>query len=156
MGKKEKKKKYGLIFIAIILIVIIVVCVIQINKDLKFENVQNEEEKHEEFVKVLDDGTKLNISTKLKETKKLGDLSIENIKYTYSNGISNISAEVINNSDKATELKDVKVTLLDKNNETISELEGLIAPLEPGAKTKLNLSVTLDLVNVYDFLIEEI
>lgn len=109
----------------------------------------------EEFVQVLDDGTKINISTKLNQMKELDGLSIGNIQYTYSNGISTVLADVTNNSSKATDLTDVKLILLDKDGKVMAELEGLIGPLQPGASTKLNMGITLDLVNAYDFRIEK-
>ena len=45
----------------------------------------------------------------------------------------------------------VAVILLDKNGKEIVTLGGIISPLQPGAKTQFNTSMTLDYANAYDF-----
>ena len=85
--KKNKK-----IITTIIVFVIVVVGVILIleklsnnqeNKGNQYENEQEENELVEKYVEELDDGRKINISNKLKETKKLEGLEISNIQLTY-------------------------------------------------------------------------
>ena len=159
MGKREKKSsnvKVIILLIVVLLIILGIVAFVINQNNNSTNNTKTENTTVEEFVQVLDNGTKVNISDKLKQTKELDEFTIGNIQYKYTNGISTMTAEVTNNSDKATELTDIKITLLDKEGNVISELEGLIAPLEAGAKTKLSLNVTLDLVNAYDFTIEKI
>ena len=72
-------KKNEKIIISILLVVLVIaIIVFTVNKNKKEENnnenVNTETENNvtEEFVQVLEDGTKLNTSTKLNETKQVG------------------------------------------------------------------------------------
>ena len=152
--KKKEKKMIGILILVAVLVIAVIWFVTR-PKDTATNENQPANTVKEEFVQVLDDGTKLNVSSKLNQTKELDGLSIGNIQYTYSNGISTVLADVTNNSGAAIDLTDVKLTLLDKSGNVMAELEGLIAPLEPGASTQLNMGITLDLVNAYDFTIEK-
>ena len=100
--KKNKK-----IITTIIVFVIVVVGVILIleklsnnqeNKGNQYKNDQEENKIVEKYVKELEDGTKINISNKLKETKKLEGLEISNIQLTYENNQSIILANIENKS----------------------------------------------------------
>lgn len=153
--KKKEKKMIGILILVAVVIIAIIWFVTRPKDNNQGTANQTANTVKEEFVQVLDDGTKLNVSSKLNQTKELDGLSIGNIQYTYSNGISTVLADVTNNSGAAIDLTDVKLTLLDKNGNVMAELEGLIAPLEPGASTQLNMGITLDLVNAYDFTIEK-
>ena len=66
-------------------------------------------------------------------------------------GMSVLLADVKNNTGKATEMQLVDVTLLDKEGKEIVTVGGIIAPLENGASTQFNTSMTLDYANAYDF-----
>ena len=105
----------------------------------------------EEYVQVQDDGSKLNISSKLNETKKVDGLEIGNIRFTESNGISTLLADVKNTKSSAIEMTSIMITLLDKDGKNIVEFEGLIAPIGPGESTQLNAGITSDYANAYDF-----
>ena len=63
-------------------------------------------------------------------------------------------ADVTNTSSSATNMQLLDVTLLDKNGKEIVTIGGIISPLQPGAKTQFNTSMTLDYANTYDFKIE--
>ena len=153
MSKNEKKGITILVIVAIIIIGIIFFA----TRGKKEEVVENTTENNapvEEFVQVLEDGTKLNTSTKLNETKKVNGLEFGNIQLTMQNGQSVLLADVKNTGSKATELTLVDVTLLDKEGNTIVKVGGIIAPLEAGASTQFNTSMTLDYANAYDFKVE--
>ena len=152
MKKKEKKMILGIIIVGVVIVGIIWLA----TRNKGEENKPAEQvTAKEEFVQVLDDGTKLNTSSKLNENKKLGDLEIGNIQFTYRNGVSVVFANVTNKGNSATKLKVVELTLVNKNGTTIEVLEGLIAPLQPGASTQLNMGATSDIANAYDFTIKE-
>ena len=153
MKKNEKKGIAILIIVAIIIIGIIFFA----TRGKKEEVVQNTTENNapvEEFVQVLEDGTKLNTSTKLNEMKKVKGFEFGNIQLTMQNGQSVLIADVKNTTSSATELTLVDVTLLDKEGNTIVKVGGVIAPLEAGASTQFNTSMTLDYANAYDFKVE--
>lgn len=154
MKKSEKQMVSILIIVAVIIIGIIYFATRQENEVKTNAGEQETENKVvEEFVQVLDDGTKLNTSTKLQQTKNIEGLDVGNIQLTHSNGLSVVLADVVNNSSKATDLMVVTLTLLDKNGNELEKIDGLISPLQPGASTQLNMGVTADHANAYDFTI---
>ena len=153
---KKQEKRMILILLAVLAIVIIALV---INKNAKKENKENKAETAnntvtEEFVQVLEDGTKLNTSSELSKAKQVGAYKFENMQLTEQNGQTVLLADVTNTGSSATELQLVDVTLLDKNGKEIVKVGGIISPLQPGAKTQFNTSMTLDYANTYDFKIE--
>ncbi len=153
---KDNQKKFIIALVAIIIVVIIILIATNKNKSKNNEDINTVEENtvKEEFVQVLEDGTKLNISSKLAETKTVNGLEFGNIQLTEQGGQSLLLADVKNNTSNATELTLVDLTLLDKEGNTIVELGGIIAPLAPGESTQFNTSTTLDYANAYDFKVE--
>ena len=150
---KKQEKRMILILLAVLAIVIIALV---INKNAKKENKENKAETAnntvtEEFVQVLEDGTKLNTSEQLNKTKQVGAYKFENMQLTEQGSQTVLLADVTNTGSSATELQLVDVTLLDKNGKEIVKVGGIISPLQPGAKTQFNTSMTLDYANTYDF-----
>ena len=142
-----------LILLAVLAIVIIALV---INKNAKKENKENKAETAnntvtEEFVQVLEDGTKLNTSEQLNKTKQVGAYKFENMQLTEQGNQTVLLADVTNTSSSATNMQLLDVTLLDKNGKEIVTIGGIISPLQPGAKTQFNTSMTLDYANTYDF-----
>ena len=157
--KKNKK-----IITTIIVFVIVVVGVILIleklsnnqeNKGNQYENEQEEHELVEKYVEELDDGRKINISNKLKETKKLEGLEISNIQLTYENNQSIILANIENKSKEDVEMMLIEVILYDDEENEIDRLNGLISNLKKGKTTQLNIGTQNDCVNAYDFSVKK-
>lgn len=153
---KKQEKRMILILLAVLAIVIIALV---INKNAKKENKENKAETAnntvtEEFVQVLEDGTKLNTSEQLNKTKQVGAYKFENMQLTEQGNQTVLLADVTNTSSSATNMQLLDVTLLDKNGKEIVTIGGIISPLQPGAKTQFNTSMTLDYANTYDFKIE--
>ena len=155
--QKRKKEKRIIVILLIILIIAIAVFVINNNKNKKNgknaenENTAYENEDPEEFVQVLEDGSKINTSEELNKTKQIGTYKFENIQLAEQNNQTVLLANVTNTGNKATEMQLVDVTLLNKNGEEVITIGGIIEALEPGADTQFNSSMTLDYSNVYDF-----
>ena len=105
----------------------------------------------EEFVEVLEDGSKLNKSEKFSKTKKLDGLEIRDIQYREIGGITTLLATVENKSGKAVEKRWIKVDVLDKSGNTITTVRGIINAMNAGETTQLNMGVTADVANAYDF-----
>ena len=102
-----KKKLIILVILLIILVTAIVATIIITNKI--DNNSQNNEVVStppkenvivEEYVKVLDNGIKQNISNKLKETKVINGLEFSNIDFYMSNGQTVLQADLTNKSGK--------------------------------------------------------
>lgn len=152
---KKKEKRMILILLVILVIAIVIFVITKNKKNKKVENTEGttvENTVVEKYVQVLEDGTKLNKSTKLNEAKEVSGFKFENIQFTEKDGQTVLLADVINNSGKATtDYTLVDVILYDDEGKEIVTLGGIISPLQPGEKTQFNMSSTLDYANAYDF-----
>lgn len=149
---KEKEKR-GLIILILVAIAIITTLAIITNRKGKEVNSDSTEEDKvvEEFVQVLEDGTKLNTSTKLSETKIVDGLKIGNIQLTMQNGQSVLLADAENDTGKDIDIMLLDIILLDKNGNELTTIAGIVGDLKAGEKQQLNSSVTSDYANAYDF-----
>ena len=151
----RKQEKTYLIIIILIAIIALSIFFITRGKGKQEENkvVPNTENKvqAEEYVQVLENGTKLNTSTKLNETKTVGPYKIEDIQLTNKNGQTVLLANVTNVSNKETKLQLIDVVILDKKGNELGTVGGIIAPLKAGKSTQLNTGMSLDYSNAYDF-----
>jgi len=119
------------------------------------ENKQEVNEIVEKYVEELEDGTKLNISNKLKETKRLDGLEISNIQLTYKNGMCILLADIVNTTNQDISLTPINLKLYDEQRNVLETLDGLISETKAGEKTQLNIGVSNDFANAYDFTIEK-
>lgn len=156
----DKEKRMILVLILITIVVIIVGIVMSINKEKKENEGNNivggvEGEGNtpvvEEFVNLEEDGTKVNISNKLKETKTFDGLEISNLQLTMKDNVSLILGEIKNVSDTARGGYPVSLTILDKEGNEIIAIGAYIQELQPGQTAKLDTSATFDFANAYDF-----
>lgn len=151
------KKNEKIIISILLLVLVIAIIIFAVNKNKKEEdnneniNTETENNVTEEFVQVLEDGTKLNTSTKLNETKQVGIYKFENIQVTEKDGQSLILADVTNTSKNETDAKIVDIKLLDKDGKEIVTIGGIISPLKSGETKQFNSSMSLDYANIYDF-----
>ena len=154
----KKKEKRMILILLVVLVIAIVAFIISKNANKGNKGTENntteENTAVEEFVEVLEDGTKLNTSEQLSKTKQVGAYKFENMQLTEQGSQTVLLADVTNTSSSATDLQLVDVTLLDKDGKEIIKVGGIISPLQPGAKTQFNTSMTLDYANSYDFKIE--
>ena len=161
-SKKRKLPMKKVILATIILVIIIIIAYsITTKKQKKQQEQINQliEQSQEltitdsnlaEYVKETNDGTKINISPKINETKTIDGFEITNIQITSSNGVTTLIADVKNNTDTATALKNVLVKFLDQNGKELVSVNGIIMPLEIGQSTKLNVSLSSNYVTAYD------
>ena len=151
MKKSEKKMILILVLVSIFIIGVIYVVTRPKKEENKNEN-NIENIVKEEFVKVQEDGTKVNISNKLKEEEDLDGLKIRNIRLTENNGQSTLLADVTNTT--STDVKDaffVNITLLDKEGKEIDTILGIITPVKAGQTITLNAGIEENYANAYDF-----
>ena len=155
--QKRKKEKRMILILLIILIIAIAIFVVSknLNKESKTKEngstTQQENTEPEEFIQVLEDGTKLNTSTELNKEKQVGNYKFENMQLTTQDNQTVLLADVTNTGSNKTDIQLVDVTLLDKDGNEIITVGGIISQLEPGEKTQFNTSMTLDYANTYDF-----
>ena len=148
---KRNERKWILVLVAITVLLIIVLIVKNSKKEVTKENSKQLGANTQEYVQVLEDGTKLNTSTKLKETKMLDSLEIGNIQLTNKNGQSVLLADVKNTGSMETQVMLINIVLLDENGTEITTVPGIISPLKAGERTQLNTSIQQDYTGIYDF-----
>ena len=136
--KKEEKRTITMIIIIGIIMIGGILLLKNSNKkeERKQELAGTSSETMQKYVEVLTDGTKLNTSTKLNETKKLDGLEISQMQLTYKNGSSVILATVTNMTNQNTSLTPIILTLYNDKNEVIEKVNGLISPMKPGESVK--------------------
>ena len=158
----ENKRK-SLVSTIIIIVVIIAVTALAVFMIMKKggtgvaqgNNTAENQATAEEFVKVLDNGTKLNISSKLSETKVVEGLEISNFQLTESGSQTVLLGKIKNNGSEARGGFEAAVTMLDKQGNEIVKLIAYIPQVKPGEEQQLNVSSTLDYANAYDIKIEK-
>lgn len=147
---KSKEKTVIAILVAITIVVIIVTIVVKSGKkqeEVKTENVE------ESSSTVLEDGTVLNVSDKLHETKKFEGMEISNIQLTETEKETLLIATVTNTSETEQGGYPIKVKMIDEQGNEIKTIDAYIGELQPGKSTKISTSATYDAKNVHDFII---
>lgn len=170
---KKKNKNEGMWILLLIVVVIIAIGLIvglgmnkgknNTNLDTQQGQMQEkeqdkeieEEEQKDTYSTKLEDGTRLNTSSELKETKTYKDLEISNIQFTEKNGSSVLLADVTNKGSETHEKETVKIIITEEDGSK-TEVRALIGEIKAGETVKLNTSMTADKVNAKDFEIQEI
>lgn len=147
----KKKEKIAILILIIIGVISIAGLVIWKNISFNEKEQQKPTTVAEKYVDVLEDGTKINKSNKLKETKNVEGLEISNIQLTYKNGMAVILGDVKNAAGEDRDLTVIEITLFDDNNNEISTFEGIVSPVKSGETVKLNIGASADYANAYDF-----
>lgn len=165
---KEQDKKFWIIAGVIAIILIIAIVVMAGGKEKAPDN-QGEPQNNnsvtqqnnvagpaentlvENYVKVQNDGTKVNQSEELKKMKTVDGLEISNIQLTEKGNLSVLIADVKNNTDTVRGDFGVKITLIDKDGKDMITLDGYIDKVEAGETVKMETSATTQLTNAYDF-----
>lgn len=156
-NRKNNLIKFILIIIVLIIISIIITLVLNRNKDKEQINNNNETNtlKEESYIEEIEDGVKINKSSKLNEVKEINGLLITNIQLTTKDGMTTLLADVQNNSGVKTDVKTLQITLLNKDGSELTTVTGIVNGLEIGETTQLNIAMTSDYVNAYDFRVSE-
>ena len=170
---KKKNKNEGMWILLLIVVVIIAIGLIvglgmnkgknNTNLDTQQGQMQEkeqdkeieEEEQKDTYATKLEDGTRLNTSSELKEIKTYKDLEISNIQFTEKNGSSVLLADVTNKGSETHEKETVKIIITEEDGSK-TEVRALIGEIKAGETVKLNTSMTADKVNAKDFEIQEI
>ena len=151
--KINKKRILSLLLILLILVVLSVFLYSNINKKEKNNNDDNGgnvTESQDNYTKILEDTTKVNISEKIKEEKKISNLVISDIKIEEVDNVSKFTANVKNNGNY--EIKDLilSIKLVNSKNEEITTISGYVGNINPGEVLKLDTQATFDFSNAYD------
>ena len=154
---KKKEKRMIAILVAITVVVIMIAIWMTNLKEPK-EEVKRQEVKVEstgENVELLEDGTRLNTSNKLKETKKINGMEISNFQLTEKDNVTLLLGTVTNTSSTKQGGYPVNVKIVDEQGNERITVGAYLGELEPGESTQFNTSATFDCVNAYDFSISQ-
>lgn len=135
-------------------LVILIASVAMSNNDNKPKEIASNLDTYERYVQVLTDGSKINVSNKLLETKTYNGLEISNISLKYSGRMTILLADVTNKAAVSKEQQKIYVVLEDEKGKEIERLRGIIDRVEPNETIQLNITVTNDIANAYNLRIE--
>ena len=153
---EAKKTNNKVVFVALLIIIAIIICIIVVlvQKNKKEEADSGEGTKGENtvsYVEEVEDGVKINKSTKLNEAKEINGIQISNIQLTTKDGMTTLLADVKNNSESKTKDRTIQITLINEDGSELTTITGILKGLEVGEETQLNIATTSDYVNAYDF-----
>lgn len=154
---KKKEKRMIAILVAITVVVIMLAIWMTNAKEPK-EEVKRQEakvESTEENIEVLEDGTRLNTSNKLRETKKINGMEISNFQLTEKDNVTLLLGTVTNTSNTKQGGYPVNVKIVDEQGNEMITVGAYLGELESGESTQFNTSATFDCVNAYDFSISQ-
>ena len=146
----KKKEKRGLLILILVSILII--------GSIWFmarDNNTNEKEKNPQintgYVQVQADGTKVNTSEKVAETRQIDGIVIRDIRLEQSNGITRLIADLTNTTGQAKDRFLVDIQLFDKSGKQIGTIPGIVGKTQPGETIQMQVGITEDFVGAYDF-----
>lgn len=161
-NKKTRKINKKLLIAIIILIIIIatITTILIINNNTKQVNTEENETgtglidyNNTENAKVEND-TKENTSSKLKEEKTYEGMKIKDITLSAQGTTTCLKAVVENTSGKNFKGKMVEIHLTNKDGSEFSISDAYIADVESGKTTKITAYTAADIANAYDFSIK--
>ena len=167
MKRENKKKKISpKVVLAIVLLVILLLAGLIIHKNnTKTKNNQTEQqENQDETVSLIDmnntenakveGGVKENTSENIAKDRKLGNLSITDIRLVAQDGVTAFTATVKNDSNKDFAGGIVKIAFTSKDGSNYAELEAYIPEIVADGTNSINAGTTADIANAYDFTME--
>lgn len=152
MIKKKKRRIITIGFITIIVLIAVFITYLIIRKNNKKPS---ELGKTEQYFTVLEDGTKVNNSPKIKENKQFDELDITNIELREKGEITQLIATVTNNTNSVKGGYPANMVFVDENNNELAQMGIYIKELQPGETTTLNASITFNYTNAYDIIIKK-
>ncbi len=158
--KTMRKSEKTLILILIIITIIVTSIYFVLKNKNKTEDIQENnstqiQDQNKENISVLEDGTKLNISERMKEIKKVEGLEFSDIEITEKDNVTVILANVKNTTNETKKDYIVDIKVLDKNNSEITSLSGYIGEVKPNETIAFKTSATFDFADAYDIIISK-
>ena len=155
---KKQEKRMLLILVIVSALIITIIWFATRNKENSnavetgktIENVEQGE-----FTKVEADGTIVNTSEKLKQTKENLGFSITNINFMKKGNETILTARVTNNTGEAQGDFLGQIVLLDKSGNEIGRIPAMITETENGEAIDIETTITESYANAYDFRLEK-
>lgn len=148
-----KKKRLIIIISVIVLIAIITAIVVIVIKNVnKGKNTENTEEQ------VNNENSNVEICDSPIVNKEIDfeGLKLNNIRILSKDSKTDIFIDVTNESGKDIDIKPIKVTLYDKDNNEIVTLNGIINPTKANETSEIYISSSLNYTDAYDIKVENL
>ena len=154
----ESNNRAIIFLIGIVVILLIIFFVIvnsnnkkeTVNQEVQINTVEDDNISTEEYVNILEDGTKLNNNSNLQKDKIFDNMEITDIQLTEKDGVSQLIANVTNNTQEIKGGYPIRIKMLDDKQNEIVTIDAYLKELEPGESTQLSTSATQDFANSYD------
>ena len=152
---KSQEKRMLLILVIVSALIITIIWFATRNKENNNVGGTTENVEQGEFTKVEADGTIVNTSEKLKQTKENLGFSITNINFVKKGNETILTARVTNNTGEAQGDFLGKIVLLDKSGKEIGRIPVMISETQNGEAIDVETSITESYANAYDFRLEK-
>ena len=152
---KKQEKRMLLILVIVSALIITIIWFATRNKENNNVGGTTENVEQGEFTKVEADGTIVNTSEKLKQTKENLGFSITNINFVKKGNETILTARVTNNTGEAQGDFLGQIVLLDKRGNEIGRIPTMITETQNGEAIDIETSITESYANAYDFRLEK-
>ena len=152
---KSQEKRMLLILVIVSALIITIIWFATRNKENNNVGGTTENVEQGEFTKVEADGTIVNTSEKLKQTKENLGFSITNINFVKKGNETILTARVTNNTGAEQGSFFGKIVLLDKSGKEIGRIPVMISETQNGEAIDVETSITESYANAYDFRLEK-
>ena len=152
---KKQEKRMLLILVIVSALIITIIWFATRNKENNNVGGTTENVEQGEFTKVEADGTIVNTSEKLKQTKEDLGFSITNINFVKKGNETILTARVTNNTGAEQGSFFGKIVLLDKSGKEIGRIPVMISETQNGEAIDIETSITESYANAYDFRLEK-
>ena len=152
---KSQEKRMLLILVIVSALIITIIWFATRNKENNNVGGTTENVEQGEFTKVEADGTIVNTSEKLKQTKENLGFSITNINFVKKGNETILTARVTNNTGTEQGSFFGKIVLLDKSGKEIGRIPVMISETQNGEAIDVETSITESYANSYDFRLEK-
>lgn len=145
----EKKQKLIIAGVSIVVIIIIgVVFWLSISKQNQITEGS--------YITEYADGTKINTSEKMRDTKKIDGLEIKVQQFTEQEGMITLLGTITNTTQETKGDYLVNIILQKADGKELQTIQGYINPVEAGETIQLNISKTSTAINAYSYKIEKV
>ena len=152
---KKEEKRMLLILVIVSALIITIIWFATRNKENNNVGGTTENVEQGEFTRVEADGTIVNTSEKLKQTKEDLGFSITNINFVKKGNETILTARVTNNTGAEQGSFFGKIVLLDKSGKEIGRIPVMISETQNGEAIDIETSITESYANAYDFRLEK-
>ena len=152
---KKQEKRMLLILVIVSVLIITIIWFATRNKENNNVGGTTENVEQGEFTKVEADGTIVNTSEKLKQTKENLGFSITNINFMKKGNETILTARVTNNTWEAQGDFLGQIVLLDKRGNEIGRIPAMITETENGEAIDIETTITESYANAYNFRLEK-